>query len=343
MRLGLVHAVVDATSCAILYYEANDGRLTYDRICRLILLYNCIAFGLQLPLGLLADRFRAYKSAAIAGLGGIALALGLMTRQPQLAVVVVAVGNALFHVGASAIVLSCSGGRAGPAGVFVAPGAFGVALGIWLGTGGLPFRWCMELVVVASGLLLFLHRSPSTRLPVIPAPPKAWLLLGAGAGLLCLVIMARSLIGDTVSGCWRSSWTMGLALTAVAVSGKALGGIMADRLGWRAWGVAALALAALFIGWAAANAPVALLALFLIHTTTAVTLAAVFVCFRTRPGAAFGLCSGALLAGAMPGLTGIFPAYDPKPLLAPLAGLAALALFLGLGCAAKLHVKSRPG
>jgi FSR family fosmidomycin resistance protein-like MFS transporter len=330
MVLGLVHAVVDAASLAILYAEANRGRLAFDRICQLFLLYNCIAFGLQFPVGLVADRFHAYKSMALGGLAGAALALGLAARQPQLATVTVAMGNALFHVGAGALVLQCSRGRAAAPGVFVAPGALGVLLGIWLGTGGFPFRWCLGLAVIASAFVLLVYRAPP---PCDIVAPDARLVragVWVGVSLLFMAIAVRSLVGDAVAGCWRGSWTIGLTLTLAAIVGKALGGVVADRLGWRACAVGALLLLTAFARRAFTNAPAAALAMFLIQTTTGLTLAAVFVGFPTRPGAVFGFCSAALLVGAMPGLAGFFSGHDPTPMLVPLVSLAALAIFVGL-------------
>lgn len=328
--LGLTHAVVDAASLAILYDEANRGRLAFDRICQLILLYNCIAFGLQFPLGLVADHFRAYKSMALGGLASTALALWLAAGQPQLATVTVAMGNALFHVGAGALVLQCSRGRAAAPGVFVAPGALGVLLGIWLGTGGFHFRWCMGLAVIVSGFVLLVHRAPPPCAVVAPDARMMRAGLWVGVSLLFMTIVVRSLVCDAVAGCWRGSWTIGLALTLAAITGKALGGVVADRLGWRACTVGALLLLTAFVKGASTNAPAAALAMFLIQTTMGVTLAAVFVGFPSRPGAVFGFCSAALLVGAMPGLAGFFSGHDPTPMLVPLVSVAALAIFVGL-------------
>jgi hypothetical protein len=67
LQLGLMHALVDAAPAALLYGELARGQSSWEQICRLILLYNCLAFGLQLPLGWLADSLRSYNSVASAG------------------------------------------------------------------------------------------------------------------------------------------------------------------------------------------------------------------------------------------------------------------------------------
>ena len=61
----------------------------------------------------------------LAGLAMIAAAVGVELVSPQTAAVLAALGNAAFHVGAGAIVLSASPKRTVDAGVFVGPGAVG--------------------------------------------------------------------------------------------------------------------------------------------------------------------------------------------------------------------------
>jgi hypothetical protein len=69
---------VDAATVAVLYAElSTDQLLTIDVVRLLVILYNALAFGLQVPLGILCDRFRADKPMALAGLGVTILAVSL--------------------------------------------------------------------------------------------------------------------------------------------------------------------------------------------------------------------------------------------------------------------------
>jgi hypothetical protein len=61
----------------VLYCEAGCARLSYEQVVGFIILYNIIAFGLQAPLGLLADVVRGYRAMAVAGLLVTALAVGV--------------------------------------------------------------------------------------------------------------------------------------------------------------------------------------------------------------------------------------------------------------------------
>jgi hypothetical protein len=91
-----------------------------------------------------------------------------------------------------------------------------------------------------------------------------------------------------------------------------------------------LLLLAPVIGLASGNAPTAVLAMFLIQTTMAVTLTALFVGLPKQPARVFGLASGALLLGALPGLTGISLGHDPTQILTISVIVAALGIFIGL-------------
>ena len=170
--LGLLHALVDMASLAVLYYEVclfgQRGQTRFDQndVLFAILLYNVLAFGLQAPLGWLADRLGAHQRFAAAGLGLTALAVATSSCWFYAGVIVIGVGNACFHIGGGGIVLRDCGGRAARPGIFVAPGAMGVALGIALGLAGFPYRAALAATAAAFAVVLVLVRLSPAR----PAP-----------------------------------------------------------------------------------------------------------------------------------------------------------------------------
>jgi FSR family fosmidomycin resistance protein-like MFS transporter len=329
VQLGLMHALVDAAPAALLYGALARGQSSWEQICYLILLYNCLAFGLQLPLGWLADSLRSYNSVAGAGLLATMIALGL-SGWPQVAVVIVAVGNALFHIGAGALVLQRCNGRAMGLGIFVAPGAAGVLLGVWLGGAGFPAHLALMLALMASALLLFVRRIPSLPMGTLNAGNSRSAVL-AGVSMLAVVVAVRSLVGGAVAGGWWGLWVISLFLALAALAGKVLGGVIADHLGWRVCTVGALLLLVPITHAALTSAPVAAAAaIFLIQMTMPVTLAAAFSCFPARPATVFGFFSGVLLLGAIPGLTGFASRHNLMRMPAALVSLTALVLLVGL-------------
>ena len=171
--LGVLHGLVDMVSLAVLYCQVPLGCPSAADIVFWALVYNLVAFGLQGPVGLLADRLQTYRAFAVAGLLIVAGA-GAAATWSAPAIVVVAVGNALFHVGAGGLVLRSSGGRASLPGVFVGPGVLGLALGIALGLKGFPQRLAIAgAMAAAAALLAMAHLAP----PVPVAAPA-----GGGAG-----------------------------------------------------------------------------------------------------------------------------------------------------------------
>ena len=87
---------------------------------------------MQPLVGLAVDRLRAGSGAAVTGAAAAAAALPLAVAAPGVvgpAVVLAGLGNAVFDVGRGVVSLRRRSGRAGPVGVFVAPGAAGLAAG----------------------------------------------------------------------------------------------------------------------------------------------------------------------------------------------------------------------
>ena len=90
---GLARALVDA-SCIVLLLGGIDVRgelLTY------IIIYNLLAFGLQLPLGWIVDSIHQPVLAGVLGLVILSVAIMLFIH-PMEAIILAGIGNALFHV-----------------------------------------------------------------------------------------------------------------------------------------------------------------------------------------------------------------------------------------------------
>jgi FSR family fosmidomycin resistance protein-like MFS transporter len=342
---ALAHAAVDACCAVLLWSAYHDGRLTAGTAWSAFLFYNLLAFAMQPLVGLAADRLRIDRGAAVAGalLTVAAMPLALVPGGIGVAVVVAGLGNAVFHVGGGIVSLRAAPGRATPIGVFVAPGAAGLAAGILAGkTGGTGWPFAVALLVLAVVLAIappprFAAERPAGLNAVGIAdsrltPPRSPL---AAAGmvavvLLLVVIGIRSYVGLTLALPWKSELGLLIALTAAVVAGKALGGLLGDRLGWRPVAVTALlvSLPLLALG---GDSPVAGIAgLLAFNLTMPVTLAAVAAMLpRGREGFAFGLTCLALFVGATPALAG----WTRPPSAAVLAALvlpAAAALWLAL-------------
>lgn len=320
MRLRLVffaaaHFLVDL-SCALLLL----GRICpADDPTRAILLYNLFAFAVQLPLGLLADRFGGCRYFAA---GGCLLAAASWLISPGLTAAIAAgLGNAAFHVGGGLDTLNAGADRAGPLGLFVSPGALGVYLGgRWAGSAtALPI--CMLLLSAAIALLL-VEQGPGSVPPALPA--GGFRLWGAVFCLFAVVVL-RSYMGLAAALPWKAG--MGLTAVCAVALGKAAGGYLADRFGMLPTALASLGLSALCYLFSD-NPEAGLAALFLFNMTMPLTLWAVARLIPGLKGFSFGLLTFALFLGFLPfyyGFGGLGPVY-----LAAGAALSVPLLLLGL-------------
>jgi len=307
LALGGVHALVDCASGYLIFRDLGTSALGYPTIVTLVVLYNTLAFGGQVPVGAITDRTRTYRGAAVLGALLAATSLVVAPWAVIAGIVVVGVGNALFHVGAGAHVLAASRNRSTESGVFVGPGAVGLAAGILMGGQRLEARWFIVTLLVVAVFLLPRLIEPSARsgqASSLPRPrSRALLITLACASMLVGSVTVRALVGGAVSGSWRGISTEVMLLLALAAcGGKMLGGFVSDRLGWATTSVAALLISAPLVS-ALVRTPVgAVLGMLIFQMTMPVTLKAMHHILPTRPGLAFGIPCLALLVGALPGL-----------------------------------------
>lgn len=295
-----------------------------------LLLYNCFAFAVQMPVGLLADALGDGERFAALGCGLTTLAWGLPGLLP--AAVCAGLGNACFHVGGGLYALNGSG-NCGPLGLFVAPGALGVALGTLLASGdGLPvLAVVLPLLGLGSALLRWGGGAPNAPLDLSPEGGTEALL-----PLLCLftVVVLRSFASTLFAFPWKGA--LPLVLACVTAGGKAAGGLLADRFGPRrtAW-LSLVPAAACFL--LAGRAGPGLAAVCLFNMTMPITLWGAARCLRGARGLAFGLLTFALFLGVVPSLLGhdLLPGGPLSAALAAIVSLPLLLLGLGRGDASR--------
>jgi FSR family fosmidomycin resistance protein-like MFS transporter len=300
---GFIHALVDAACVAAVVRTSRGSYVADLGAFWTVAGYDMLAFGLEFPLGLLVDRLRLARLSMILGaaMAAVVLAPGPV---PALATMIVAgVGNALFHLGAGGLVLRSAGGRAAPAGVFVAPGALGLGLGLWMGRTGRGSTFPIYIALAFAVVALITLDKPATvdrDKPIGAGRQPAllpWLILLV---LLLVSVAVRSFVG--FGACFQCAGGLAVAigLPAAGFLGKLVGGMVADRLGWLRTSTAALLLSLPLIAFSGGSLFLALPGVLLFQSTMAVTLVAVYALMPRWPATAFGLPCLALIAGAFP-------------------------------------------
>ena len=339
---ALCHFVVDFACvstmlCAVSRVLGESGQGSMEVVALSILLYDIVAFTLQLPIGIALDQldknsYAALLSYALVG-AGVILSLVPITLLEWPAILLLAIGNALFHSAGGLSVLNISQKHAGPSGIFIATGA----IGVFLGTQSAQ----MGRLQIAFSLLVLLFLCALITLVVQKVNKKYWNVHNVSfdiselsfntllaIALLSLVVALRSYAGMVMAFPWKSEMLL-LVLSILGVfAGKALGGVVADRIGFRTTAIFSLiAAATLFVpSW---EIPVmGLLGVFFFNFTMSITLASLANILPNAKGTAFGLASFSLAVGALPALAGF--RIEHPAMLSGISLVSALALGVGL-------------
>ena len=339
---ALCHFVVDfacvsSMLCAVSRVLGESGQGSMEVVALSILLYDIVAFTLQLPIGIALDQldknsYAALLSYALVG-AGVILSLVPIALLEWPAILLLAIGNALFHSAGGLSVLNISQKHAGPSGIFIATGA----IGVFLGTQSAQ----MGRLQIAFSLLVLLFLCALITLVVQKVNKKYWNVHNVtfdiprlssntllAIALLSLVVALRSYAGMVMAFPWKSEMLL-LVLSILGVfAGKALGGMVADRIGFRTTATFSLIVAAtLFVpSW---EIPVmGLLGVFFFNFTMSITLASLANILPNAKGTAFGLASFSLAVGALPALAGF--RIEHPAMLSGISLVSALALGVGL-------------
>ena len=339
---ALCHFVVDFACvstmlCAVSRVLGESGQGSMEVVALSILLYDIVAFTLQLPIGIALDQldknsYAALLSYALVG-AGVVLSLVPIALLEWPAILLLAIGNALFHSAGGLSVLNISQKHAGPSGIFIATGAVGVFLGTFSAQYG--------RLQVAFSLLVLLFLCASITRVVQKVNKKYWNIHNVPFAipefssrtllaifLLCFVVALRSYTGIVMAFPWKSEMLL-LVLSILGVfAGKALGGMVADRIGFRTTATFSLIVAATLFAPSWEIPVMGLLGVFFFNFTMSITLASLANILPNAKGTAFGLASFSLAVGALPALVGF--RIEHPVMLSGISLVSALALGVGL-------------
>lgn len=326
--VSAAHFLVDF-ACIFLVTSLLPG----ERGIFFALLYNFCAFGLQFPVGIIADFFRSHL--LFASVGGLLVALSFffVGSIPMVACVLAGIGNSCFHIGGGVTVMHSFPKKVAPLGIFVSPGA----LGVFLAMACSPWRdvfchICPDVMFLVFLLFLYLglHEKkrelhPGTSLKKVPVAAIAAVVL------LFFAVVVRSYFGLILSFSWKTGfWLPFLFIIGVAL-GKALGGFFGDRFGLIPSALGSLFFSALCFLFAEGSPIFGIFGVLFFNMTMPLTLFALGEILGDAKGCAFGLTTFAIFLGTLPTL---FPSLTFRgDLLVMLALIALSALLISLGAA----------
>ena len=316
---SLAHFLVDMGCAMLIYHIASyyTGSIGASPVMA-VLAYDFFAFVTELPFGAVLDHISgrydgaqisySNKNGLIAACGCVVIAILDILAFADIIIagafipvaVVLGMANAAFHLGAGIDVINLSERKASFSGIFISTGA----LGLFLGTQALSMHY-ENLLIMGLALLCmsayilweyfhetaFIQNKDDT---VIKAGLSRIFLALA---LLFLVIFYRSFLGFASKYSWRSGFVIGLVATLAVVVGKAAGGIIADRFGWKRTIMASMLVCAVLAVFSDASAIAGCLMLLLFNMTMPIAMIGLANLLPSWKGVAFGLNTVALFLG----------------------------------------------
>lgn len=311
--LGVAHGISDC-SAGLIIGSLSSGMSIYG-IGSMVLLYNILAFAVQPLAGLLTDKLKSPKLAAVAGLGLMAASVACFFVQPVAAVVMAGIASAFFHVGGGALALCVSPGKASAVGLFSSPGVAGLAIGGYLAVSGIfPAAIVIALLLVLMTAISFL------KTPDLPYQKSAKNIEFETHDFVMLAMLfaiaLRSAVWNIFQYVEQGEITNIILISLAAAGGKIFGGYAGDHFGWKRYTYAAMfaALPLLILG--ERSFYLLLPGIALLQSVTPVFVSALYKSMRRLPATASGLSFGlAIAAGGVPFAAGIDPVKLNTPLI----------------------------
>jgi len=300
----LAHACVDGVS--VLTVFQNQDFFNYKEMFFYVMLYNTLAFAGQPFAGLVLDRTNRKKEIVL--LSFILLFEGFFLPLPKLIkVILVGVGNCLFHTAAGAEILIKAKEKMWSLGVFVSTGVLGLTLATVFWDNNLMQTITPALLAVLFVLICFLPQ-----LKITSAFEKVkikWSLLIACALLFCISI--RSFMG------FAKTVKFDIALYPLIIAffvfaGKFIGGFLCDKFGTKKVILFSVPLAAIFFFLGPLNVAFWGLSQLFVNVSMPITLFLLCKTFPHRPAFIFGLAASFLLPSLF--LLHFFPVEVPNPI-----------------------------
>ena len=301
----VIHLLNEVVCFFMLYRIVQDPTF----ITMVALLYNCLAFVSQFFWGSLRDLLERFRPGLIAVpllLSGFLLffltnATGALF---WLSLVLLSIGNALIHISGAEMTIRTSGGKLTPVAVFVSGGSFGVIAGQVLASTDISFWWIAAACALMFPLVLIgdiLYKGNPKECDdcsgynyVIKSRKTIIVVFAA-----FFIVLVRAYIASEIPLAWKTTLVQGVLLYCSMGVGKALGGILSDKIGIRKTALISIIGSLPFLILGDQNMIISLIGVTFFSMTMAVTLGMVISVMKIAPGAAFGVTTIALFFGSV--------------------------------------------
>lgn len=294
-----IHFIIEVTSFYVVSRCTNDESIWF-----LALLYDFLAFVPQGAFGYLKDKGVKINFAAVGMMiAGVSLALLHFECSAVIIILVVSVGNCMIHIQGAETTLRSSDGKMTPSAVFVAGGSFGVITGKLLAAHQVPILYVAAIHLLMLVPLLLCRRYADL---IDESNLAAYDLTDPNRSnrtvlvLAVLVVVVRAYMGYGIPTTWNKTQVQTVLLYCAMGVGKALGGVLIDRIGVRKTALISTIGALPFLLAGNNLMMISLFGIMLFSMTMAITLGLLVSRLKEAPGVAFGLTTIGLFLGTLP-------------------------------------------
>ena len=300
--LGILYSFVHFSVETACFYLLFSRMVATDYWFAYALIFDAVSFLPQSVVGYIADKFPRFPYGV---LGLIIILASLFIKLNALAVIVISIGNVLSHVDGAEKTLNNCNNKITPNAIFVGGGAFGVVTGNLLGL--LNVKWLIlipiVLIIISVVVVLIIQKYSIVDTENLPFTLKevndnigdAFLIV-----LVLFVVTVRGYIGYAVPTDWNVSNFLTILLFVSMGAGKMLGGVLADKLGYKLTSFISLIASIPFLLFGNSIAVVSLVGVLLFNMTMPVTVGILYSRFPKNPGYAFGITTIGLFLGLVP-------------------------------------------
>ncbi|MEP7319302.1 MAG: hypothetical protein ABI921_11190 [Panacibacter sp.] len=290
---GILHGVNDWVAGYLLAHYAFAA--TPQQSFPALIIYSILAFGGQLPVGLWLDGKRDLKSFGIASIYLLLLSMLVSFIDPFTAIIIAGIASAGIHVAGGCVCLMVNQEKITPLGIFTAPGVAGLTLGGFCGA--ISGNWMLVPIIITVVLFVLIIRNG---FPVYLLKSKEsnksvdihdMLMI-----LLLLVMSLRSFLFDLLNN-FSQQFEYGLLIIGLsAFAGKIIGGLFADKMGWKRWVYITLPLAFIFLELGRSNIIAMAFGVACLQSSVPITLQLMYNSIPGYPATASAMSLGTIVA-----------------------------------------------
>ncbi len=304
------HMLIDFCCAAAIFSIRNLNLLSTEAFIQYVLIYNILAFGLQLFLWIFADKTEYSQSISYIGCVLVWIWVCIFAVYPILSMILLWLGNACFHIWGWILSLSLNPWKAKEPWIFVAPWAIWLLFWAMLWkTGNFYYREWLALLWI---WLITMLRSSKDFLPYKKIKEQAkkeslkkhdWKLpVVIIISLLTICIIIRSFVWFLVNYS-RKTWALiSISFVVCLALWKAFGGIIADKWWWLKIWVWSLLLSLPFLLFWETYPVCWFIGIFLFNITMSIALVGMIKVIPDKPWFSFWLLCMWLLIWALPTL-----------------------------------------